>query len=468
MAKQNRNSLQVSWNNDWIHKFESSWGIFEKFKFANAATLQDIFHLFGTGDARKVKYRYGKYLRNLISLEGIDNKLLHSQLGIEIKKVVHNDLLEIAGKLPLGRNGVSTYFNEILVYCEECMSLGYHSWLHQFKLLHVCPFHHSKLKKKCTRCNSYFPFLLSDENSPFKCKCGYSFIKENYNEKISLIWKEAENLTLDDELTNKWFLINRQNNFKVEFLYDLYNYEKQDLFQKIINAFHTKDHLENNYKNFIKINIYNNKKRRILYHDNLKLLSEIEISSNQCLKSLTRYIKKTHLQKHISCISRYKKMRLCEEEICPIAFAYVHWKKSVKGLKKYWEVDNGSRLKRSYPIFPFYFDFASQQDSAILFDLWYRLVKASAEFEMGHPEMISIINRVMCILAINHFNNWVKFAHELSVKDSEIYKGPKLHENLPFFIIKIQKKDSGYISFWTDISDKRFDIGVMQSCLFSK
>lgn len=56
------------------------------------------------------------------------------------------------------------------------MEGGFHSWLHQFKLLNECAFHDLKLNNICSACQEPIPFLLSSKRLgyAFRCKCGHS------------------------------------------------------------------------------------------------------------------------------------------------------------------------------------------------------------------------------------------------------------------------------------------------------
>jgi hypothetical protein len=46
---------QYTWNLDWISPFESPWGIFEKFKFANHARVKDILRYFSSEYVQSLK-----------------------------------------------------------------------------------------------------------------------------------------------------------------------------------------------------------------------------------------------------------------------------------------------------------------------------------------------------------------------------------------------------------------------------
>ncbi|MEB1806012.1 MAG: hypothetical protein LPK26_01715, partial [Bacillaceae bacterium] len=91
MYENYKNDISVTWNNDWIREFESPWSIFEKLKYANVATANDIFLLLGPPQVKKSKYGVGKFHRNLITLEGIDDTLVKKILGIELKNILYKN-----------------------------------------------------------------------------------------------------------------------------------------------------------------------------------------------------------------------------------------------------------------------------------------------------------------------------------------------------------------------------------------
>lgn len=64
--------------------------------------------------------------------------------------------------------------------------------------------------------------------------------------------------------------------------------------------------------------------------------------------------------------------------------------------------------------------------------------------------MISVLNRVMCILASNHFYNWLRYSKELDCKNYINYSIPFRFKNLPLFFIEFKQKENlkKSILFW--------------------
>lgn len=66
--------FKFTWSADWIQKYESPWGIIEKFKYANAVDGNTVLNLIANDDVRKLKgiSNTGRRHRELIHLRGID------------------------------------------------------------------------------------------------------------------------------------------------------------------------------------------------------------------------------------------------------------------------------------------------------------------------------------------------------------------------------------------------------------
>lgn len=80
------NNKKYTWDNNWIHPYESVWGIFEKFKAANvlpSKSLNKIVSL-SSGKGRKLNYDELKYIysySNLFSNYDLPD-ILHYDLEI--------------------------------------------------------------------------------------------------------------------------------------------------------------------------------------------------------------------------------------------------------------------------------------------------------------------------------------------------------------------------------------------------
>ena len=143
---------QFAWLPEWISSYESPWSIFEKFKYANRATVMDLFELFGTSYSKGLKATHlSKRACNLLTLEGLDETLLTKAFGLSLKEVNRRNINMLTNILPEGDSPL--YFHNILRFCPECIKIGYHSIFHQFTLVHRCPFHNVSLVQGCPKCN---------------------------------------------------------------------------------------------------------------------------------------------------------------------------------------------------------------------------------------------------------------------------------------------------------------------------
>lgn len=185
--------FQFVWRTNWISPYESLWGIFEKFKYANNATVKDIYELFGTDYVKSLKsHTIGRPHRDCISPSGLDDDLIKSTLMQSIIKKNAQNIDRIFGVLPWRPSSRYSYIRNELFFCPECINKGFHSLFHQFKLLHECSYHQIQLRRGCPCCNQSIPFELTDDftQEPFRCKCGHSFIEINKRIPVFSIWKQ--------------------------------------------------------------------------------------------------------------------------------------------------------------------------------------------------------------------------------------------------------------------------------------
>ncbi len=127
------------WNQKWTFKYESAYGLAEKFKYANAIS--------GTAFSLLCKRRHSERLPN----KEPSRKMLHiysrypnvsadAFLRFFNLDKSHFNLLNV-----LGNNTREYYLRSQLYFCPKCMNLGYHSYLHQLTFIDQCPFHNTKL-----------------------------------------------------------------------------------------------------------------------------------------------------------------------------------------------------------------------------------------------------------------------------------------------------------------------------------
>lgn len=223
------NAKIYTWNLSWVKPFESPWSILEKFRYANSAQSSDIYQIFGNENARKKSYNWGKAERNLFTLEGLEKSILKSILGVDLKEKFFQDLENIIGILPEINfknmleltHGMKLFLRtNNLTFCSDCMKIGYHSNLHQLKLLDRCPFHNTLLQFQCVVCHNEIPYILDDKwsMSPFTCKCGHSFISKDNFKTLTSLWKEALP-TIEDVKLLEWLSLKEEKKIRLKKIY---------------------------------------------------------------------------------------------------------------------------------------------------------------------------------------------------------------------------------------------------------
>lgn len=92
------------------------------------------------------------------------------------------------------KHTIHRYFHPFLCYCQKCIEMGYHSWVHQSIFAKECPIHHIPLQRTCPKCNQ--PILLdlgiSKNNHAYSCLCGYTFMKEDSLSSILSNWSSQD------------------------------------------------------------------------------------------------------------------------------------------------------------------------------------------------------------------------------------------------------------------------------------
>lgn len=182
--------MNFVWRKEWLHAFESPWGVFERFKFANHTVTADIIRIFGTAEAIAHPLRTSS--RNLITLDGLSPEKMKLIFGASLKEYIEPFWQQFIHPLGHGLNDYR-YFRKDLGFCPECLKLGYHSLFHQYTLLESCPFHGTTLLFRCPNCRQTIPFELNFAffQIPFCCKCGYSFSSHGGRRKFLERWSQS-------------------------------------------------------------------------------------------------------------------------------------------------------------------------------------------------------------------------------------------------------------------------------------
>lgn len=467
-----------TWNNNWIHPFESPWGVIEKIKHANFISTNEFLRVFGNEKVKKIKGKIGDSHRNLLTLEGINEEIFNSEFGFPIKRKNKSVLEKLFQGFYNFEDNPNFYFRKELWFCKICLSKGFHSTIFQCKLINHCPFHGQPLINGCPRCKVSIPYRLTDEytENPYICKCGELWLSSKNQGRPISSWTDTKISPIQSEKLIKWINLNEEQISllkRVRFFkgFDLGNINNglDNLLSIVDNNFEkNKVEIHHNIKsskniNILKINIssdyIDNKRSSNKKYDNEKVDSwlllrnsqkykefndHIYESSRKTVSSIARKIRKTIYPEHKTCVKRLVKL-LKEKDspfppFCPYAYAYVYWKKSVEGIEQTHKVDHyGYPHRRVIDGV----DIASNQDRDFIhpfIDDWIDFYE-----EIPKKQLVGlkwILDRMVSILIMNHYENWLRIAPEYASKRIEANFDQHIYRNLPFFIFVLPTKES--------------------------
>ena len=161
MYKQD-NEKHYTWNPKWHQKYESIWGVWEKFRYVNVPDkLMNA--LIGYTKSSK-EYSFNKDLFCFQKAKRDITPILRKYLN---KDIIKHDFL---------RNRVHNLhllFYDNLKYCPECIKYGYHSYYHQLKFLDNCFIHNEcRLTALCDCKYGYSMRYRFSKVEAFQCmKC---------------------------------------------------------------------------------------------------------------------------------------------------------------------------------------------------------------------------------------------------------------------------------------------------------
>lgn len=182
----------ILWNNNWIQKFESNWSIFEKLRFANVITGNELLDYFAgaTIKGRKVANLSDKK-RSLKTLDNLCDTKLYSVFKSNLQN--NQDLFMIDICKLFSKKHHLDLFNEVLKFCPKCISAGYHSFFHQVRLFNNCAFHPEEgLITLCNKCDNEFrSYSIGKKEEPFCCQhCGHCLLQHNDFQITKKEWYE--------------------------------------------------------------------------------------------------------------------------------------------------------------------------------------------------------------------------------------------------------------------------------------
>jgi hypothetical protein len=350
-------SSSFCWRSDWVSRYESLWSLLHKFAFLNAVKADSIREIFGANP--NVTAWSSMWLNrnrdDLRYLDGLDQAKLAEVFRLK-EKIVGESVVTSFVK----RNEVQTLSCASLRYCRTCLQNGFHSAIYQLLFLVKCPVHAEKFVTTCVNCENEIPYRLTQK--AFKLPYGCSACKfmprliMPAERDIQLI-KESELRNSQLRLISNWLVYR----FKAETVEKLVQQDKNyELNVLQINRKFSKELSSNITSNLIDywLDVFNPtpRLRKILekqvakvkdIHIKIILKSKMVESPQKAdlfgvlwdrelysiFKSISRYLVKTQLKKHINCIKEYgrniwwdKYAVSSKGRICPSANAFILWR----------------------------------------------------------------------------------------------------------------------------------------------
>ncbi|KGP81921.1 MULTISPECIES: hypothetical protein [Paenibacillus] len=310
--------MNIVWRKDWIHEYESPWSVFEKLALVNLINRNEILYVFGSKKVKKIKQHIGDTHRDLLRLNGFDLEKLHQTLDYKLKEHSDNIIMQLLAPFYDFYGVWDPWFHDDLQWCPQCMEGGFHSWLHQFKLFDTCAFHENKLIDTCPKCMQTIPFLLSNKQleSAFQCKCGHILATlgfSNWND-----WKESPQL---NQSILSWleFNMNSVNEQQTKWIVHEQHCNLTLLLQNEPEEIKYFDPIEPIQQDYLYSNLFRKEQQKICSN-------AFQIVEESLLQEF--------LGNHQDCITQLIDLRKKDDmsdfpTICPYAYTYVFWRKSL-------------------------------------------------------------------------------------------------------------------------------------------
>ncbi|MCD1257650.1 TniQ family protein [Paenibacillus athensensis] len=457
-------SKHFAWNSNWIQEFESFWSIVEKFKFANSASSWDFVQLFGKHDTKKLAFT--KLHRDLYEVTVVDEDKIQAEMQINMDQINLSSIHTLFGTLgepqrAMKPKSINRHFlRSYLCYCPQCLQNGYHSILHQIKLITICPFHCTPLITACPSCQEPIPYelLVKKSAGPYYCKCDHILVSwdpasftaqwKNHHSKI------VNNLVLDCLHLN----LSQRNRLENVVFCDLVDLDQLDdgiqLFLKVSDPKYPYDQLGKathpcpKPTNLMRREQYDDAKEwspitgvfqltsRYSGLETKAITKELGKSAQNIIHSIENHLRKTLLKDHKTCIHRLVRVTKEENEslppICPYAFAFAFWKMSMYKIPHYYDVDNPTYKMGDLQLL----EFGEEQDGSFLRNIVDLLLK---KYPIFHPRKFHhlrwVLNHIIARLAYAHFKNWLHVANECAPKQELPKKYNLLYKPEDFFIM---------------------------------
>jgi hypothetical protein len=435
---------ELLWREEWFQSGESPWSVFQKIQLLNRTKSNELLLYLGTEKIRnRKKILQNRSIGNLWRMEDFDDDVLRRNLLSEVKDENLRLKKWIINKLNVSEE--ACWHNEQLQFCSMCLSEGYHSLIHQIRLLYVCPFHNEPLRTNCEKCGTKYHFHIFEENMvfPFVCNCGQSYLPMlNFVDLHSLFSekdtrKETLNVFLDQ--------LNVENKLK-------HYYPKTLRFKQYANSLEV-------FLSFQKKVCYGDGTTLVLKPREVKDFAETIISKQRTIfKSIARQIRKRFLKNHRTCLKEMKH-GLLRKGVCCYALAYYNWRKDIEGDYSYFDVDRGPRKNvRGNHTSTFYTHVHEDFLDEIVTWMDQHLPKGTITNDLISLQWV--LNRVYPLLIWFHFIRWTKVIGAMIQPDNEMLMVKRLSfpviTDFPFFLLSYNYENRR-LSFHRDLFNVQKD-----------
>lgn len=391
---------ELLWHDEWFHQGESPWSVFQKVQLVNQSKSENLLHFLGNSQLKERKKLWGsRAFGSLWDLADFDDEVLHKNHLLMVKR----DNLElkdiITKKMQVSEE--ACWHKKSLQFCPECLTHGYHSLIHQIRLLYVCPFHHVPLRTSCENCGGIYHYYLYQENmsAPFACNCGHTYLPT----RIFAQLRETFSNKIVTEEAFQGFLKQLNINNRVS-----YYYPKNLQYEQNCNPLQT----------FISLRKKTGKRGSAAYNIKEKTETQFNVIFQQraVFKSIARHIRKRFLKTHLLCLKEMKHGSL-RKGICCYALAYLNWRKDIEGDRNYNDVDRGFRKNvRGSHSSTFY----THVHMGLLDEMttWINQM-ASKEDKEGLNAIQWSLNRIYPLLVWHHFLLWTHVVESFVKQENE-------------------------------------------------
>lgn len=392
--------MNVVWRREWTKADETPWSIFEKMSYANWVGRNEMMRVLGSPEVKRITSTViGNNRRELFDMSGFDSELLNTILDINLFEQNKSNIESLIGPLQYFRGPGHNWFSKQLRWCPDCLDSGFHSWHHQFILVSECPYHGTALFESCPCCHEQIPFLFSDKRlgSPFMCKCGHS-LADVYNSRWRK-WDQSFNIKSPSLI--RWLSDSKKKTEEGErwlFLPEYCDIEIITIKQPIIQLKGNKSK-ETLMENAFRSDTF----RERFFNENRLVFLAIE-----------KYIISKLLKEHHQCILQLLELRKEEgsgfNSLCPYAYAYVFWRKSILMLEHFYRIHRDDIKPpniRTHEL-----DTVTKLIHNEIKSIINEYVGLTTKNGSSERAIFWIMNKVTAQFSINFFVEWLKIAEE--------------------------------------------------------